>query len=500
MSGMTGITDAAEAAEKKGSSTRRVSSKMIGGMLKDIRHRGPDTTMIRQCSAGAVGYAGTQLSSHKSTGFSCGEEPIVCIDGALIRNDADNDLSDADYVRKLYMTHGKKALTMIEGSFACAVMDGNECILARDPVGARPLVYHLSSEGRFVFASEAKALREIAPSVEELPPGHYYTPKDGLKPVKPAVPPRTYDCSTPEKAVKTVRETVVEAVKQAMESGDIGGVALSGGLDSSIILAVAHEFDKDLEVFSTTLAEQPGEDLKYAQMMVEFLGLKHHIYGITQKDIENIIPEAVWYLESFDEDCISGFIANYYTSRMASERVNSILVGEGADELFGGYFRELKDISDPEEKERIGRKLVEVAYNTALRRLDRAWMANSVEYYAPFLAPSVVAASQAVPMQFKVYGDNSPIEKWVLREAFRDMLPEEIADRPKLRFARGVGVDYLMDKAVEKKVDEKAFLNNPVSKSGIPLYSAKELWYYQLFQKYFPQGYEGLTARWDPFK
>ncbi|MGM0432562.1 MAG: asparagine synthase-related protein [Spirochaetota bacterium] len=497
---MIGITDGNDVTKKKGSSTQRVSSRMIGSMLKDIRHRGPDTTMIRQCSAGAVGYAGIQLSSYKSTGFSCGKEPIVCIDGALIRDDADNDLSDADYVRKLYMTNGKKGLGMLEGSFACAVIDGEESILARDPVGARPLVYNLSPEGRFAFASEAKALRTLAESVEELPPGHYYTPKDGLKPLEAAVPPRTYDCSTMDKAVKTVRETVVEAVKQAMESGDIGGVALSGGLDSSIILAVAHEFNKDLEVFSTTLAEHPGEDLKYAKMMVDYLGLKHHIYGITQKDIEQIIPEAVWYLESFDEDCISGFIANYYTSRMASERVNSILVGEGADELFGGYFRELKDIPDPEEKERIGRKLVDVAYNTALRRLDRAWMANSVEYFAPFLAPSVVAASQAIPMDFKVYGEDSPIEKWVLREAFRDMLPAEIADRPKLRFARGVGVDNLMDKAVEKKVDEKAFLDNPVSKSGIPLFSAKELWYYQLFQQYFPQGYEELTARWDPFK
>ncbi len=488
MAGMAGIV------------SKRATSKKVGKMLNQIRHRGKDNSLVQKTSLGSVGFVGVDLSSHKSIGYSAGKGPQVVIDGALVREDHQKqEISDAEYLKQLYAAYGKKAFSQVKGSFACAVLDEQECVIARDHVGARPLIYSMQG-GEFVFASEGKSLTKLTDEVDELPPGHYYSTRDGLQPFQQESLPKLPDCGTKDGAIKAVRESVIDAISQAMENGKLKAVALSGGLDSSIILSVAREFNKDLLAFSATLDENPGEDLEYAKMMAKYTGAEHHIYRITRKDIENIIPKAVYHLESFDEDCISGFIANYYTSRLASEHVNSVLVGEGADELFGGYFRELKDIDDPEEKERVGKRLVEVAYNTALRRLDRAWMANGVEYFAPFIDPVVVAVALSVPMEYKVYQGEEPIEKWVLREAFRDMLPQEIADRPKMRFARGVGVDFLMDKAVEKHVSSKDYEKQPKSKNGMDLNSPKELYYYQLFQKHFPQGYEGLTGRWDPFK
>lgn len=477
------------------------TGKDLGEMLKKIRHRGNDDTLVRRSSLGAVGYIGNYSASQKSIGFSSGEWPLVLMDGFLVREDAEkHEVSDADYVKALYAQHGKDAFSLLRGSFSGAVVDDQECVIFRDHVGARPVVYHAEGDD-LVFASEGKSLTRHAESVEELEPGCCYSTKDGRKSFPQAKEKNLPDCSSVEEAVKAVRDMVIEAVEQAIAHGDVQGVALSGGLDSSIILAVASQYDSSLKAFSTTVAEHPGEDLHYAKMMAERFGVEHHIYGITQKDIEQIIPSAVYHLESFDEDCISGYIANYYTSRLAAKHMNSVLVGEGADELFGGYFRELQDIDDPEEKERIGRRLLEVAYNTALRRLDRAWMANGVEYHAPFIDPGVAAAANAVPMELKVKEQNGrPIEKWILREAFRDMLPREIADRPKLRFARGVGVDSMMDQAVEKHVSQSDFDKNPVTRKGIKLNSPKELYYYQLFQERFPAGYEGLTGRWDPFK
>ncbi len=483
MAGIVGITG------EKGTHTH------IKKMLKILRHRGPDRTVIRRTALGAAGYISVDNSTE---GVSSGQDPLVIIDGYLNRTGTDwQHTSDADYLKELYIKHGKQAFSMIQGSFSCAVMDDRECILLRDSVGARPLIYHTNDSGELFFSSEAKSMTDYTLSAEELLPGYYYSSREGLKPFASSNPYQHRKFGSPEEAVKTVRDLVVQAVEQLVKRKSIEGVALSGGLDSSIILAIAKEFNSTIAAFTTTLSDIPGEDLHYAEMMAGYVGAPLHTYRITQTDLKEIIPKAVYFLESFDEDCISGFIANYYTSRMTSRFMNSVLVGEGADELFGGYFRELDDISNSEEQERVGLKLLHVAYNTSLRRLDRGWMANSVEYYAPFLDPSVTAAAQAVSMDLKV---RNGIEKWVLREAFRDMLPREIADRPKLRFARGVGVDEMMDQVVAEAVESNAVRQNPVSAGGIALNSPKEYFYYQLFQKYFPSGYESLTCRWDPFK
>ena len=167
----------------------------------------------------------------------------------------------------------------------------------------------------------------------------------------------------------------------------VQAVALSGGLDSSLIAAIAREFNPDLQAFTGTIDSAPGPDLENAILMADLLGLEHHIYRITDSEISNFIPEAIWYLESFDEDCISGFISICYVSKIKKTYSDSILVGEGADEMFGGYRMVLKSprVTSDEHREQLAQRLVEIAYNTALRRMDRGWMANAVNYQTPFL-------------------------------------------------------------------------------------------------------------------
>ncbi|NMB34658.1 MAG: hypothetical protein GX989_00025 [Firmicutes bacterium] len=498
MSGIAGyvVEVEEEVSEKAELEAGQRLEQKVEQMIGAIEHRGLNGPVIKKGLSGALGFVGA-----REDGISGKEAPFVTIDGTLVREDGRKEISDAEYLRELYLQHGKETFSKVSGTFACAIMDKDECIVARDHVGARPVIFHQSPEGEFFFASEAKALKELADNVEELPPGHYFSTGEGLEQFDKC-PVDLPEWNSTEEAIDAVREVLVEAVKHALSSGDIEGVALSGGLDSSILLAVAHQYDKNIKAFTSTLADNPGDDLQYAKMLADDLGVEHHIYEITMDDIEAIISDAVWYLESFDEDCIVGFIANYYTSRLASGHAKSVLVGEGADELFGGYFRELQDIADPEEKKRIGRRLLEVAYNTALRRLDRGWMSNSIEYHAPFLHPAVVDICDRIPMDLKCYevGEEESIEKWILREAFRDILPQEIADRPKMRFSRGVGVDDQVDKVIPESIGEKDLQETPESSGGISLQSPKELYYYRLFQKHFPLGYEGLTCRWDPFK
>jgi asparagine synthase (glutamine-hydrolysing) len=237
--------------------------------------------------------------------------------------------------------------------------------------------------------------------------------------------------------------------------------------------------------------------------MAKFLGLEHnlHIYRITDSDISDMIPRAVWHLESFDEDCISGFISNYYVARMAKEYTDAVMVGEGADELFGGYRMVLRNpaVVDDAHREQLAQRLLDIAYNTALRRLDRAWMANAVVYQAPFLDAKVVTFAKKIPMAWKIYGERQ-VEKFILREAFRDMLPEKIANREKLRFAMGVGTDDVMDMLVSRVIGPEEIKNRPRSAYGMPFSTFKELLYYDEFLKLFPPAYEKQTVRWDPFK
>lgn len=467
-------------------------------MLNELRHRGPDNTVVRSLDGVVVGCGELNTSYQATFAFSGERRPFALLDGDIY-NDRPYDLTNVTFLRERYEKEGADCFSTLDGSYACAIIDKDETLLVRDPVGARPILYG-TSNGHLYFASEAKALVDLVPEVEELPPGHIYSNRTGLRPFtirRPDVP----EFETPLEAARALREVMIEAVEKQMDDGAVEGIALSGGLDSSIVAAIAKQFNVKLKMFSSTIKRYPSPDLGYAKLMAGYLGLEHHIYQITEEDIERILPQAVWFLESFDEDCISGFVANYYTAKLAAQHTNCVLVGEGADELFGGYFRELQAIDDPEEKEEVARKLVAIAYNTALRRLDRGWMSNSVDYRTPFLDGGVVALSEQIPLSMKVYAqDGEQIEKWILREAFRDMLPREISRRPKLRFARGSGVDDLMDQIVASKVGTHDLQRTPKTSQGLSFNSPKELYYYRLFRKHYPTGYECLTCRWDPYK
>jgi len=475
------------------------SLEQLNRMLEDMRHRGPDNTIVRSLGngGGALGANEINLVAKKSFCTSLKEYPYILFDGEIF-NGRSNGENDVELFREYYNRYGRDCFSHIEGGFSCAVVnEDGEVILARDHVGARPLFYG-SNNGVFYFSTEMKGLREYARKVEELRPGHLFSTKTDLSEFQPFVPdlPEPEDLKT---AAKILRELLIEAVRKRMDGA--GAVSLSGGLDSSIVAAIAKQFNPDLKLFTGTIAKAPGPDLENAKLMADFLGLEHYIYRITDEDIVNFLPESIWYLESFDEDCINGLISNYYVSKMASEFTNCVLVGEGADELFGGYRMVLKNpkVTSDEHREELAQKLLEISYNTALRRLDRAWMANGVNYETPFLDAKVVAFSRKIPMKWKIYGEKQT-EKFILREAFRDMLPEKIANREKLRFSMGVGMDDVMDEIVSQIIDPEEIKEAPQSAFGLRFASFKEIYYYEEFLKRFPPYYEKQTVRWDPFK
>lgn len=474
----------------------------LGKILNDMRHRGPDNMRVRSIPdyRGAVGANEINLAPHRTCCTNLDDPPYFLFDGELVDERADSSQRDIDVFIDLYNKYDQNCFSHMDGSFVCAIVEKNdEVILARDGIGARPMFYGWNGEV-FHFSSEMKGLKDhVQFDIQELPPGHIYSSKKGLKPFEafhPEVPEPGDDVM---EAAAILRELLIDAVKRRMDGAN--AVSLSGGLDSSIIAAIAKEFNPDLKLFTGTVKQAPGPDLENAKLMADFLGLEHFVYEITDEDIEQVIPEAVWYLESFDEDCISGILSNYYVSRKVKEYSDTVLIGEGADELFGGYRMVLKNpkVKSVEQRDRLAQKLLEIAYNTALRRMDRSWMANSVTYKTPFLDSRVVEFAAKIPMSWKIYGDKQ-IEKYVLREAFRDMLPQQIADREKLRFAMGTGMDDVMDDIIARKIDPKEIENRPKAAYGLKFASFKELYYYDEFLKLFPPSYEKQTVRWDPFK
>lgn len=472
----------------------------VRAMLRLMRHRGSDNTIVRTLfdERGAVGANEINLTPQKTYGTALEENPYILFDGEIY-HDRENGESDIELFRRSYEKYDTDCFSKLDGSYSCAIVEkDDEVILARDPVGAKPLFFG-SDNSVFYFSTEMKGLVDYVKfNLQELPPGHAYSTKKGLKafaPFSPEIP----EFGDLNEAAGVLRALLIEAVKKRMDG--VGGISLSGGLDSSIVAAIAKEFNPRLHLFTGTIDKAPGPDLENAKFMAEFLGMEHHIYRITDSDIENLLSDAIWFLESFDEDCISGFISNYCVSRMAREYTNCVLVGEGADELFGGYRMVLKNprVKSAEQRERLARKLLEIAYNTALRRLDRAWMANGVVYETPFLDPAVVAFSNKIPMAWKIHGEKQ-VEKYILREAFRGMLPEKIIDREKLRFSMGVGTDDVMDELVTRKIEPGELEKRPKAAYGLPFASFKELYYYDEFLRFFPASYEKQTVRWDPFK
>ncbi len=493
MGAIAGIIFAAE-------EDREECTAEVEEMLQTMRHRGPDNIAIRTLPEGngALGAIEVNLTPQKTPAVAFAHPPYIVFDGELF-NGRPEGQTDVELFKEYYQKHGKQCFAHLDGGYCCAIVDGDEVILARDQIGARPLFYG-TKDGVLCFSTEMKGLiGHIRTDIHELPPQHIYSSRDGLKefaPYEPDVPEPGGDV---KEAAGILRELLIEATKKRMAG--IKASALSGGLDSSIVATIAKGFNPDLVLVTATVDSTPGPDLENAKLMAEFLGGEHHICRITDDEIFDCIPEMVWFLESFDEDCIVGLISNFYASKLAKNFTDLIFVGEGADELFGGYRMVLKhpSVTTPERREELAEKLLSIAYNTALRRLDRGWMANAVVYQTPFLDPKVVSFARKIPMEWKIYGEKQT-EKYVLREAFRDMLPEKIANREKLRFSMGVGTEDVMDRLVAHVVDPEELRERPNSPYGLPYATFKEIYYYDEFIQMFPPAYEKQTIRWDPFK
>ena len=361
--------------------------------------------------------------------------------------------------------HGHRAL--VEPS------DG-ELTLTRDELGVAPLYVGTLPDGTRACASEVKALIPVAGAIEEVPPGHtlrgsstdrYFVLQRGEE--------LTEDAGT---VARRLRQELERAVRRRIQRTPMGSW-LSGGLDSSTLAALARRELDTLHTFAAGLEGAP--DLDFAREVADFIGSTHHEARVTVPELIEVLPVVIGHLESFDALLVRSSVTNYLVARLASEFVGEVFSGEAGDELFAGYAY-LKDLTGSLQNE-----LLEITgrlHNTALQRVDRSASAHGTVAHTPFTDPEVVALAFRIPAHMKLV---QGVEKWILREAVHDVLPERVLRRTKAKFWEGAGVgDHLARHAAEV-ISDGDFARERHLAGGWQLNTKEELLYYRLFRDRF---------------
>ena len=494
--------------------TKQLRDKALK-MSQKIRHRGPDWSGI-YCGKSAI-LAHERLSivdpeSGQQPLFSPDRKQILAVNGEIynhqeIRKQYEGEYqfqtgSDCEVILALYRDKGISFLEDISGIFAFALYDEERdaFLVARDQIGVIPLYIGFDSDGKVYVASELKALEGQCERYEPFLPGHYYWSEDpGMK--------RWYQRDWFDyEAVKNnpassedIRQGLREAVRKQMMSDVPYGVLLSGGLDSSVISAITENFAENriednsqskawwprLHSFAVGLKGAP--DLAKARMVADHIGTVHHEINYTIQEGLDAIRDVIYFIETYDVTTVRASTPMYLLARVIkSMGIKMVLSGEGADEIFGGYLYFHKAPSAEEFHKETVRKLSKLYLYDCLRA-NKSLSAWGVEGRVPFLDKEFLDIAMRTNPEAKMCPGKT-MEKRIVREAFADMLPEEVAWRQKEQFSDGVGyswIDTLKQMTEELVTDEE--MAHAAERFPINTPMCKEEYYYRsIFEEHFP--------------
>lgn len=389
----------------------------------------------------------------------------------------------------------------LDGEFAIVAYDrrNQKLIAVRDPMGIRPLFYGYTKDNQIAFASEMKALLNVCEKIVPFPPGYFY---DGTKFV-PYL--KLYEIAGGQHKdmphiLDNIRNLMIKAVLKRLDADVPIGFLLSGGLDSSLVCAIAAKHsDQPLETFAIGLDHNPI-DLKYAKQMADFLGSRHHEVIFNRDDVYAAVKNIVWVTETWDITTIRASLPMYLLCKYVRNNsdIRVLLSGEISDELFGYKYTDFAP--DAQEFQRESQKRIKELYMYDVLRADRCIASNSLEARVPFSDTEFIQYVMDIDPELKLNKYN--MGKYLLRKAFEgyDYLPDEILWREKAAFSDAVGhgmVDYLQEIAEAKYTDAdfnekiKAYpQNTPPSKEA--------LMYREMFNEMFPGQEHVLNAYWLP--
>ncbi len=502
-------------------------------MSKKIRHRGPDWSGIYCGKSAILCHERLSIVDPQSGGqplYSPDRKQVLAVNGEIYNH---RDIraryagrydfqtgSDCEVILALYRDKGTAFLEDLNGIFAFALYDEEQdaFLIARDPIGVIPLYIGHDREGRVYCASELKALEGFCDTYEPFLPGHYYWSKDGkttrwyhrdwmeYEAVKDNYTPRAANATvtSPEEdsyavQVRAVRDALEAAVRRQLMSDVPYGVLLSGGLDSSVISAVARQFASrrietdgqkeawwpQLHSFAVGLEGSP--DLAKAREVAEHIGTVHHEIHYTIQEGLDAVRDVIYYIETYDVTTVRASTPMYLLARVIkSMGIKMVLSGEGADEVFGGYLYFHKAPDARAFHEETVRKLSKLHLYDCLRA-NKSLSAWGVEGRVPFLDKEFLDVAMRLNPAVKMCPGKT-IEKKVVRDAFSGLLPESVAWRQKEQFSDGVGyswIDTLKDITAQAVTDEQmahAAERFPVN----PPMNKEEYYYRSIFEEYFP--------------
>ncbi len=512
MCGFVGILKIKGDALKKREQALKMSAK--------IRHRGPDWSGIYSNDKAVLAHERLAIVDPLSGGqplYSPDKKKILAVNGEiynhqLIRKETADFYqyqtgSDCEVILALYEQYGVDFIDKLNGIFAFVLYDSttDDYLIARDPIGVIPLYIGHDKDGTVYVASELKALEGYCDSYESFLPGHYCTSKHGGK-IERWYTRKwfKYDgmdwlTSDRKEAVELIKTSLMASVKRQLMSDVPYGVLLSGGLDSSVVSAIAKLYsakrietdDKrdawwpQLHSFAVGLKGAP--DLIKAKEVADYIGTVHHEVNYTIQEGLDAIRDVIYYIETYDVTTVRASTPMYLLARVIrSMGIKMVLSGEGADEIFGGYLYFHKAPNAKEFHEETVRKLSKLYMYDCLRA-NKSLLAWGVEGRVPFLDKEFLDVAMSVDPALKMCPGKT-MEKGLVREAFADMLPASIAWRQKEQFSDGVGyswIDTLKDltsKAVSDEQMTHAADRFPIN----PPLNKEEYYYRSIFEEHFP--------------
>ena len=492
-----------------------IGIKEIRKILERTRRRGPDSERIispeenlylafQRLSIMGIDERGMQPFEHKGR-YSITNGEIYGFRAIRSELEAEGyrfiSDSDCETVLYLYEKYGEKMFSLLDAEYATVIYDREDgFIAARDPIGIRPLFYGYDKDGAIAFASEACLLTPFCSSVLPFPPGHYYR-KGRFICYRDISKVEEYTYGSIDEVTENIREKLIKAVDKRLDSDTPVAFLLSGGLDSSLVTAIAARLlGKPIRTFSIGMDRDPI-DSKYAQRTADFLGTIHTNVTMTEKEVISVLPEVINSLATYDITTIRASIGMYLLCRYIHRNtdIRVLLTGEVSDELFGYKYTDFAPSAEAFEKE--SQKRVHELYAYDVLRADRCIADNSIEARVPFgdldFASYVLSIDPEMKMNHTGHG------KYLLRKAFEEgeWLPNDILWREKAAFSDAVGhsmVDDLKAYAEKKyagKDLEKEYRKYP--EEGRP-FTPESLLYREIFESFYPGQSQMIPGFWMP--
>ncbi|MBP9681809.1 MAG: asparagine synthase B [Bacteriovorax sp.] len=480
-----------------------------------LSHRGPDDHQLVSFSQGLIGFhrlAIMDLSEHGRQPFvSINQNQLVC-NGEIynylaLKNECTNHQfishSDCEVLLPLYEIWGiRKLVENLDAEYALVIWDEKKqkLLAARDPMGIRPLFYGKTKSLKMAFASEVKALIDFCDDIKAFPPGYYFDGEEFHCYLDLGTVSSFHQLSENE-ILKGINSRLVKAVEKRLQSDAEVGFLLSGGLDSSLVCAIAQRLNSKtpIRTFSIGMPDD-AIDSKYAQEVAHFIGANHTNVTMTKQDVLAALKQVIWHLETWDITTIRASIGMYLVCKFIKENtsIKVLLTGEVSDELFGYKYTDFAPSASEFQKE--AQKRIRELYLYDVLRADRSISANSLEARVPFSDSEFVQFVMAINPEMKM--NKTGMGKFLLREAFRadQLLPDSILWREKAAFSDAVGhsmVDELKAYAETQYTDED-LLKAAVKYSYKPPFTKESLLYRDLFESFYPHRAELIPDFWMP--